>query len=101
MKRTKEKIQHLLIKHLLESGEISLKLPDGMELHIGITQEGRDGDLHKVDQYCWLIAEQHERTVAIDSYNLGLRFPDESDMIVLEDELIGEEGLVVKHLDVV
>ena len=36
----KNKIQQLLITHLLEEGSIELKLPDGMVLELGITKEG-------------------------------------------------------------
>lgn len=99
--KNKEKIQHLLVKHLLEDGEITLRLPDGMVLNIGITQEGKDGDLHKVSDYCWLFADQHDRTVAIDSYNLGLRYEDKGDKLLLEDKTIDGEGKEFTHLDVV
>ena len=102
MKNTKEKIQYLLVKHLLENGEITLRLPDGMVLNIGITQEGKDGELHIVPDYCWLLADQHDRTVAMDSYSLGLRFEDEGDKIVLEDTVLDSAtGKAVTHLDVV
>ena len=96
-----EKIQHLLVTHLLEDGEITLRLPDGMILNIGITQEGEDGDLHKTPDYCWLLADQHNRTVAMDSYNLGLRFEDKEDKLVLEDKMEDREGRKFTHLDVV
>lgn len=99
--KKKEKIQYLLVKHLLEDGEITLLLPDGMVLNIGITQEGKDGDLHKVPDYCWLLADQHDRTVAIDSYNLGLRFEDKEDKLVLEDSTEDGVGRKFTHLDVV
>jgi len=100
-KAAKNKIQYLLVKHLLEDGEITLKLPDGMVLNIGITQEGNDGDFHKVSDYCWLLADQHNRTVALDSFNLGLRFQDGEDKIILEDNLEDNEGKFIKHFDIV
>ncbi len=35
----KDKIQHLLISHLLEEGTIQLALPDGMVVELGILKE--------------------------------------------------------------
>lgn len=52
------KIQELVIKHLLSNGELQILLPDGLTLDIGITQEGKDGGLHKVKDYCWVIAQR-------------------------------------------
>jgi len=82
----KDKIQHLLISHLLEEGNIQLALPDGMVVELGILKEDRYGDLAKVDNYCWMIASQRDREVSMDSYNLGLRFNENNGKIILEDE---------------
>jgi hypothetical protein len=96
----KDKLQHLLISHLLEEGHVTLKLPDGMVLEVGILKEGRDGDLHKIDNYCWLIASQKDREVSIDSYNLGLKFSDDTSKIIFEDA-VEEDGCNVRTFSVV
>jgi len=96
----KDKLQYLLISHLLDEGHITLKLPDGMVLEVGIIKEGRDGDLQKVDDYCWLIANQRDREVSIDSYNLGLKFSDDTSKIIFEDAT-EEDGVNVRSLSVV
>ena len=81
----KDKIQHLLISHLLENGQIELTLPNGLTLEVGITKEGRYGELELCDDYCWIIASQEDRSVCIDRYNLGLRFSDDDHKILVED----------------
>ncbi len=80
------KIQELLIKHLLDKGYIKLLLPDGMKLELGIVQENAKGNFVKTDEYCWLIANHKERTVAMDSYNLGLKLFNDNDIILDEDD---------------
>lgn len=97
----RDKIQFLLVSQLLEEGHVQLRLPDGMLLEIGITQEGECGDLVKCDNYCWVIASQKNRNIAIDSYNLGLRFLDDKSRIVLEDETTDDEGQPVRAVSVV
>ena len=54
----KDKIQHLLISHLLEEGTIQLTLPDGMVVELGILKEDKYGDLVKTANYSWIIATQ-------------------------------------------
>ena len=44
------KIQSGIIEHLLKHGQVSLLLPDGMELEIGITQEEQDGKRRYTEQ---------------------------------------------------
>jgi len=80
----KDKLQHMLISLLLEEGKISLNLPDGMTLDIGIVKENEKGEFIKDDNYCWLVASQKNRDVYIDSYNFGLKFED-SGRLILED----------------
>jgi hypothetical protein len=87
-----QKIQSLLIQHLLQEGHIQLTLPDGMVVEVGILQENREGKLEKTDDYCWLIASQKERTISMDSYNFGLTFPSESGKIIVEDSTVNQEG---------
>lgn len=97
----KDKIQYLLISHLLEEGQIQLVLPDGLVLEVGVIKEGRDGDLEKRDDYCWLIASQRNRTVSIDSYNLGLRFSEDKSKMIVEDDTLDNEGNFVRVFNVV
>jgi len=88
----RDKIQTILITTLLEEGQVQLLLPSGMVLEIGITQENKNGELVKTDDYCWLIASQAERDVSIDSYNVGLRFCDDGSKILFEDCVVDREG---------
>jgi hypothetical protein len=37
----------------------------------------------------------------LDTYNLGLRFEDEKDIIIYEDADLDEDGVLVRSLDVV
>ena len=96
----KDKIQHLLISHLLEEGCIQLTLPDGMVVEVGILKEGKNGDLEKTDDYCWLIAQQKEREVSMDTYNLGLKFKDHNGKFIFEDSSEMENGRKVRSFNV-
>lgn len=98
---SKNKIQSLLVSHLLKHGQIELLLPDGVTLEIGITQEGKDGELVKKDDYCWVITSRDGRSTSIDSYNLGLRFNDAENILVLEDSFTDQNGEPVRRLDVI
>lgn len=79
-------IQQLVIDHLMKEGSLEINLPSGMTLEFGITQEGRNGDLHIIDDYCWVIATQDSRAVSIDPYNLALRYSADSDKILIDLE---------------
>ena len=68
---SKQKIQALLISHLIKFGHIDLRLPDGMVVEIGIDQEGSNGNLVKKDDYCWVMASQGNRATTIDPFNPG------------------------------
>lgn len=98
---TKNKIQSLLVEHLLKHGQIELILPDGVTLEIGLTQENQDGKLMIKDDYCWVIASQGGRATSIDSYNMGLRFEDSDRIIVFDDKFTDQNGEQVRRLDVV
>jgi hypothetical protein len=98
---SKQKIQSLLISHLLQHGHIDLRLPDGMILEIGIDQEGSNGSLVKKDDYCLVIASQGNRATTIDSFNLGLRFEDDENKLVYEDRFTDDGGEKVRRLDVI
>lgn len=91
-----KKIQYLLISHLLETGHIELNLPDGMVVELGILKEGKTGELEKKDDYSWVIATQKGRTVSIDSYNFGLRYNVESGKILVEEDVVDEDGEPIK-----
>jgi hypothetical protein len=95
------KIQALLISHLSKHGHIELLLPDGVIVEIGVNQEKENGDIIIKDDYCWVIASRQDRSVSIDSYNLGLSFSDDSRTIVFEDRYIDQDGEQVRRLDVV
>jgi len=98
---SKQKIQALLISHLIKHGHIDLRLPDGMIVEIGIDQEGSNGSLVKKDDYCWVIASQGNRATTIDSFNLGLRFEDDDKKLIFEDKFVDGEGVDVRRLDVI
>ena len=95
------KIQELIIKYLLSNGEIQILLPDGMQLDIGITQEGRNGELHKTDDYCWLIAQREGDTVAIDSYHAGMKFLDNAEKLICQNNGIDEEGKKSQYVEII
>ena len=48
-----------------------------------------------------MIASQGKRSTSIDAYNMGLRFCDETDIIVLDDQFTDQNGEPVRRLDVV
>ncbi len=100
-KMSKNKIQALLINHLNKYGNIELILPDGVVLEIGVNQEDKNGDIIIADDYCWVIASRKDKSAVLDSYNLGLRFNDDSRTIVFEDKYIDQNGDQVRRLDVV
>ena len=95
------KLQYLLIKELLKKGSVELLLPDGVTIEIGITQEDKDGNLKKADDYCYVVASRDGKSAMLDTYNLGLRFEDEKDILVYQDAKINEDGVMVRSLDVV
>lgn len=96
-----KKIQYLLVSHLLEEGQIQLNLPGGMVLELGVVQEGKEGRLEKVKDYCWLIANQKDRTITMDSYNLGLQYSEKSGKIMVEDNKIDDSGESIRILTAV
>jgi len=95
------KLQYLLIKQLLEKGRVELLLPDGITLEIGTVQENKNGDLIKTDDYCYVVTTRGDRSTMLDTYNLGLQFTDKGDSIIYEGTDLGEDGEVIKYMDVV
>ena len=55
------KIQSLIISHLLKHGQIEILLPDNVSLQIGVLQEGPKGKKIKADDYCYVIASKENR----------------------------------------
>ena len=98
---SKRKIQSMIVEHLMKHGQIELLLPDNVTLEIGITQENQTGKFVKKDDYCWVMASQNDRTACIDSFNLGLRFADDKNTLILEDSFVNQNGEQVRRLDVV
>jgi hypothetical protein len=92
------KIQCLLVSHLLKEGQIQLNLPGGMKVELGVVQEGEQGMLEKTSDYCWLIANQKDRTVSMDSYNLGLQYLERSGKIIVEDDKVNIDGDPIRIL---
>ena len=82
----KDKIQHLLITYLMSYGSISLRLPDEVEVKIGITQEGKNGKNIKSDNYCWVVTSRGDKSAVLDSYNVGLNFSRDDDIMMFEDK---------------
>ncbi len=99
-KVTKNRVQEMFIKHLLQEGQVELLLPNNMILEVGITQENKNGDLEKVPNYCWVIASQNGRAVSIDEYNLGLRYEDKNKMIC-EHQSVSDCGENITIFDVI
>jgi hypothetical protein len=95
------KIQSLLITHLTKHGTIQLKLPDNMTIEIGITAEKENGGIEKIQDYCWVIAKRDNKATCLDSYNIGIRFDDEENNIVLDDTFTDSDGVHVRQLSVV
>ena len=85
----------------MKHGQIELFLPDNVTLEIGITQESQSGKFIKKDNYCWVMASRDDRTACLDSFNLGLRFADEKNALILDDSFINQDGEQVRRLDVV
>jgi hypothetical protein len=95
------KLQYLLIKQLLAKGSVELILPDGVKVEIGITQEDQFGETRKTDDYCYVVASRNDKSVMLDSFNLGLQYSPEKDTIICEDELTDDDGRLLRSLDVV
>ena len=82
----RDKIQALLIHHLMSEGEIALTLPDGMTLEVGVTNDGKHGT-ERLEDYCWVQATQDERAAFMDSYSLHLTYPQETAVYGCDDGL--------------
>lgn len=97
----KNKIQSMIVEHLMKYGQLEILLPDNVKLEIGMTQENQEGRLVKKDDYCWVITSREGRSTSLDAYNLGLRFENDNNLIVFDDQFLGQNGEQVRRLDVV
>lgn len=95
-----KKIQQLLVTHLLDCGSIELLLPDGVKLEIGITQEGKHGE-EICDDYCFVKASRESNSTILDTYNVGLQYADQADLVICVDSTTDEEGRAIKRLDII
>lgn len=95
------RLQALLMAQLQKFGTVELVLPDGVVVELGITQIDQTGDMVKAEDYCWVIASRNDKSVSIDKYNVGVRFSDDPQAIVLDDRFIDNDGVEVRRLDVV
>ncbi len=81
MAKQKSRIQALLISYLSRFGSINLALPDGMDLEIGITQEGKHG-FEKRNDYCWVVTRRDNREAMVDKYSMSMFFDEDTQRIV-------------------
>ncbi len=95
------RLQALLMAQLQTNGIVELVLPDGVVVELGITQINHNGDLVKADDYCWVIASREDKSVSLDKFNVGVRFEDKPDMVVIDDRFTDHDGVDVRRLDVV
>lgn len=99
---SKKNIQTLLIKHLMEQGQIELLLPDGVKLEIGVMQLNQNGDLvNCIEDYCYVVANRADKRTLLDSYNVGLQFSDTQDTILFDDVTLGTDGESIRRLEVI
>ena len=99
---SKRNIQTLLIKHLMEEGEIELLLPDGIKLEIGVMQRNKKQELvNCIENYCYVTAERSDKKLLLDSYNVGLQFTDDQDTMLFDDVSIGNNGTSTRRLEVI
>jgi hypothetical protein len=99
---SKKNIQTLLIKHLMEKGQIELLLPDGVKLEIGVMQLDKEGDLvNCIENYCYVVANREDKRLLLDSYNAGLQFIDTKDTMLFDDVTKGTDGDSIRRLEVI
>jgi hypothetical protein len=99
---SKKNIQTLLIKHLMEKGQIELLLPDGVKLEIGVMQLDKQGDLvNCIENYCYVVANREDKSLLLDSYNAGLQFTEDKDTMLFDDVTKGTDGDSIRRLEVI
>lgn len=92
-----QKIQTLLISHLLNLGKIELLLPDGVSLEIGILKEGKHGS-EISDDYCYVKSSREGSSVMLDTYNLSLEYNNDKTLVSFDDQQ--DNGQSVRCLSV-
>ncbi len=101
MSMSKKNIQTLLIKQLIEDGQVRLVLPDGIILEIGVNQEDKDGNVvNCIEDYCYVVVRRDNVAFLLDSYNAGLQFVERKDTMLIEDMTTGDDGQAVKCLEI-
>jgi len=95
-----QKIQALLIAHLMNQGQIDLLLPDGVRLEIGITQEGKNGP-EISDDYCYVKSSRQDKSALLDTYNLVLEYSDRNKTMICMDNTVDAEGREIRRLEIV
>ncbi len=96
-----KKLQFLLISQLQKHGTVELLLPDGITLEIGVTQIDEAKQYVFGDDYCYVTAKKDNTSIMLDSYNLGLSFPDENNTIIYDDRAYGDNGESIRTLEVI
>ncbi len=97
----RNRIQYLITKQLRDHGSVEIILPDGIVLEIGITQMDKNGDLVKTDDYCYVAAHRQDKSILLDSFNLGLSFADEPGTMIFEDIETNSYGYPIRRVDVI
>lgn len=95
-----KKIQRLLTDHLLNCGVIELRLPDGINLEIGVTKEGKDG-IEISDDYCFVKASRDHNSTLLDTHVVCMQYEDSRNSIICMDNTYDEHGTAVKRVEVV
>ena len=95
-----KKIQYLLTRHLMDCGKIRLRLPDNVTLEIGTVQDTKNGP-EITDDYCFVKASRNGNAALLDTYNLGLQYPDSRNVMICMDNTMDDSGRSVKRLEVV
>ena len=85
MAKSRNRIQYLLNEYLERNGSIDLLLPDGVEIAIGITQQGKRG-VEKMSDYCWVTTTRGNCTTIMDKYSMSMEFDNESQCLVNQSE---------------
>jgi hypothetical protein len=94
------KIQKLLTDHLLNCGVIELRLPDGINLEIGITKEGKDG-VEISDDYCFVKASRDHSSTLLDTHVVSMQYEDSRNSVICLDNTYTDDGTAVKRVEVV
>ena len=55
----------------------------------------------KSSEYCWALVSHQDRSVSLDTYNIGLKFNDKLKPIIMEDEYVDQDCELVRRIDIV